>query len=552
MDSRTGVQQGDPLGPLFFALVLQPVLSRIKREYPALLLNAWYLDDGALIGKLEDLAGVLTILHEAGPTTGLRLNMQKCEVWWPSMDPGISDHFPPDISIIASPGVGLLGSPLGDPAFSEELVGKRVSGIQRSLDLLREVDDAQTQLALLRSCLGFPKFAFALRTCAPSAIPVAIAGFDSAIRKSLVDVLGGHGFSDDTRTQISLPVSLGGLGIPTAASKALPAFLASVSQSKTLQLAILPASIRDQRSEFYPSFATFCLTYPQPTPLSLALLGSNAKPQQWLSAMVDVAKCKALMDKGDPRTQARLRSLSLPHAGGWVISPPIPSLGFRFPSRTFRLLLRYRLGLPLARTAERCPLCTDGAMLDVYGDHAASCNRKLGLKYRHNRIRDTFNALASAAGFTTVLEARHLLAGRPDLFPADILLQDWTGETSVCIDISVVNPLAVTSVRQAARSDGSTARQAEAVKVVKYGALCTANALEFIPVVLETFGGFGPRALPVLRRIGDALSDASDLDAATATARFATRLTMSCQQALGRTLVARYLSPAAHLLVDED
>lgn len=32
-----GVQQGDPLGPLCFALTLQPIVERIKREVPSLL-----------------------------------------------------------------------------------------------------------------------------------------------------------------------------------------------------------------------------------------------------------------------------------------------------------------------------------------------------------------------------------------------------------------------------------------------------------------------------------------------------------------------------------
>ena len=42
--SCCGVQQGDPLGPLGFALTLHPIVERIKREVPGLLLNSWYLE----------------------------------------------------------------------------------------------------------------------------------------------------------------------------------------------------------------------------------------------------------------------------------------------------------------------------------------------------------------------------------------------------------------------------------------------------------------------------------------------------------------------------
>lgn len=38
--SCKGVQQGDPLGPLSFALALHPIVERIKSEVPSLSLNS--------------------------------------------------------------------------------------------------------------------------------------------------------------------------------------------------------------------------------------------------------------------------------------------------------------------------------------------------------------------------------------------------------------------------------------------------------------------------------------------------------------------------------
>ena len=48
--SRNGVQQGDPLGPLGFALALHPIIEKIREEVPDLKINVWYLDDGTLCG----------------------------------------------------------------------------------------------------------------------------------------------------------------------------------------------------------------------------------------------------------------------------------------------------------------------------------------------------------------------------------------------------------------------------------------------------------------------------------------------------------------------
>lgn len=40
--SSSGVQQGDPLGPLGFALTLHSVVEQIRNEIPGLRMNAWF------------------------------------------------------------------------------------------------------------------------------------------------------------------------------------------------------------------------------------------------------------------------------------------------------------------------------------------------------------------------------------------------------------------------------------------------------------------------------------------------------------------------------
>ena len=81
--SCCGVQQGDPLGPLGFALTLHPRIEKIKAELPGLTLNAWYLDDGTLMGHPEDLAAAPHIVERDGPSLGLHLNRSKSLLFIP-------------------------------------------------------------------------------------------------------------------------------------------------------------------------------------------------------------------------------------------------------------------------------------------------------------------------------------------------------------------------------------------------------------------------------------------------------------------------------------
>ncbi len=46
------MQQGDPLAPLLFSLVIQKLIAAINARCPGLELNLWYMDDGVLGGRI--------------------------------------------------------------------------------------------------------------------------------------------------------------------------------------------------------------------------------------------------------------------------------------------------------------------------------------------------------------------------------------------------------------------------------------------------------------------------------------------------------------------
>ncbi|GKC32182.1 putative reverse transcriptase domain-containing protein, partial [Tanacetum coccineum] len=126
--SHQGVQQGDPIGPLLFALVLYPLICKIKHSF-SLSLHAWYLDDATIVGDTLVVGKVLELIMKDGPRRDLHLNVDKTEVFWPKEDPRsrLVGVFPPTI---ARPlhGVKLLGGLVSvDFDFSCGIVLKRVS-----------------------------------------------------------------------------------------------------------------------------------------------------------------------------------------------------------------------------------------------------------------------------------------------------------------------------------------------------------------------------------------------------------------------------------------
>ena len=58
--SACGVQQGDPLAPLLFAITVYPIIAALKNQFTDLASNVCYLDDGSLVDDVNLLAQVFS------------------------------------------------------------------------------------------------------------------------------------------------------------------------------------------------------------------------------------------------------------------------------------------------------------------------------------------------------------------------------------------------------------------------------------------------------------------------------------------------------------
>ena len=73
--SSEGVQQGDPLGPLLFCLVIQPLILQLKSEF-----RLFYLDDGTIGGSEPEVLEDLRFVEQEAASLGLHLNRSKTEL----------------------------------------------------------------------------------------------------------------------------------------------------------------------------------------------------------------------------------------------------------------------------------------------------------------------------------------------------------------------------------------------------------------------------------------------------------------------------------------
>ncbi|GJU97539.1 hypothetical protein Tco_1326810 [Tanacetum coccineum] len=103
-----------------------------------LLLHAWYLDDGTVIGDSKEVSKVLDIIKVSGPGLGLELNIKKTEIFWPLCN-GIKLReglFPVDIWR-PSLGVRLLGGAVSrDADFISGLAMRRAANVADLMSLL--------------------------------------------------------------------------------------------------------------------------------------------------------------------------------------------------------------------------------------------------------------------------------------------------------------------------------------------------------------------------------------------------------------------------------
>ncbi|XP_026396185.1 uncharacterized protein LOC113290808 [Papaver somniferum] len=444
LSSALGVQQGDPLGPLLFALTLHPLVNTIASRCK-LDLHARYLDDGKIFGDTLEVAKALRIIETEGPDRGLHLNIKKEEVFWPSLDPRSTTDgvFPPDIGR-PSKGVKLLGGPVSlDMDFISDMLLNKVHKTVQLMDAIKKLKDPQSEMLLLRNCTGVCRLYFAMRTTNPAALQPATDLFDDQLYQYLRLLITGDGagFGPLQKRLSTLPIKDGGLGIYTMANTRAYFYLTFQSQTTSVQKVIL-------------------------------------------DNLFSTDKCSAYQLAIQTFTQ---------HAQDYLFAVPISGLNQCLGPRQFRAVLCYRLGIPLFVENSLCPSCNKS--MDIFGDHALHCAKDIGYKFRHDIVRDVIIDICYKPNVPSRKEVSLGLQTDDDrdLKSADILVLNWKNGQDVCMDVTGVSPFTGDGVRSFAPGKAISGEVSR--KHTKYSDKCAAHGYGLGFLAFSTLGKLGEDTL---------------------------------------------------------
>ncbi|GJV57117.1 hypothetical protein Tco_1458122 [Tanacetum coccineum] len=111
-------------------------------------------------------------------------------------------------------------------------------------------------------------------------------------------------------------------------------------------------------------------------------------------------------------------------------------------------MLYYRLDFPLFSFPKSCSTYSMVFVRDIYGDHVISCVGTVGIKHRHDIVRDTLVDIYLWSGISASKEVDIGLDGGRDkpLRPADMLLYSWDERLDVCVELIGSSPLTQTGM----------------------------------------------------------------------------------------------------------
>lgn len=521
--SERGVRQGDPCGPLFFALTTQDQLEKVALLYPEAPPIA-YADDTFVQGSAASVIPAFHALCDLGADVGLNPRTDKCAAY--SANPVAAAEVAAALGIQhRTDGLMAAGSPVGTDEFIAAHADTKANTVCQFIDDLMGLPlPAQDQFILLKSSLQM-KLAHLPRIAPWSLVGDAIQLVESKVSEAAFQIMKCPDQADLRTGQLTLPLRLGGMGLRmTSESEAHASYLAAAAITQT--------EMREGPQQFQPFAGPKA---PHLTQLWQELHAKGEEAEVWPAEALDLnddcidkvlpgaqrtfsrfhaeSRYEALLDSfaandvDGQRNRARLLSCACRASAIWADTLPTKP-AYELNDWEFRSAMLHRLGVNHMPANALGAECWCGHHLQKRdSDHPHTCRKQSGSwTLRHNLVLDEVRRSAHSSGIANSVEpvlrplqgtsATSLERGSR----GDILLALPSALTVV--DVSVIHPCARTYVAAASRKEGSAAALRDQQKLDKYET-ADPHGYAFVPLSIETYGRLGKPAMQLLNTLGD-------------------------------------------------
>jgi hypothetical protein len=539
LESQAGVRQGDPCGPLFFALALQPVLeATLAAEADADLLA--YADDVTLQGTSDAVAQAFAVMQRELARIGLAVNSAKTRAY--SVDADAARTLATRLGCQASAdGLIVAGTPLGTETFVHAYTAARCTETERCISELLECDlTPQESFLVLHGSLQHRE-EHLLRVTPWAQLQHHLPALEQRLLQAaqLIVGLSDSEVGPQHKQQLQLPHRHGGMGLVSFSEPLADA--AFVSAAAQCDGAIAGGPARFQRSSGGcwglqgHALERLSEALPELFPPDMERLGLEMRALCHLQAAASralAARAHAELleqlahtplgqlgvgqEDGDPldkqRAQARLRSCAGRPASAWLTTLPTTD-ALRLTRDEFVFNFRMRLGLLQLFVDDGPHTCFCSRQVRAQdGEHALVCTTvRAMVTSRHDNLSAVWRRIFARAGVSTTWEpsvsavqAAQRGKATAGYSRGDILA--LTPTRTVLADVSVAHPGAQAHALAAAAQDGATARAVERRKRAHYQRLGSAN-YHLAPLVHESYGRMGEAATELLSRLGASAED---------------------------------------------
>ena len=338
----------------------------------------------------------------------------------------------------------------------------------------------------------------------------------------------------DLQWQLALlPTFNGGLGLRCASNTQLPAYL--TSQISTWQnVAAITGPLLNTKNSQDLRKATEDFSKQVPGFDLEEHWGVERGLQKRFSSYIMKQQVGSFFDQSDALTRANTLSFTLPHATDYLFAKPSKNLELKFTNSEFRITLCRQLRVPIFDETRACIACNT-SLMDTFGDHALRCSSSSDRTSRHNDTRDLVFHACRSAGLSTVPESRGLSESSRRR-PGDIFIPNWS---PAALDVTLTCPLQSTLINRAAEEVGYACKLAEERKLAASTELCQQSGFEFIPLALETSGGFGTSATSFLTLLAERCADNNLRDRAAEKRQLFQRINVAVHRSNANMVLSR-------------